>query len=142
VTDETNNQDKTSGEDGPALRVRTFLKGVLYYDNRSVSIDCTIRDLSDTGARIAFATLVTVPDNCELYIPQKQRTLLVRVQRREQYEIGVSFQDQRSDEPRRSIDGNLAERVSKIEGDLVAMKRLLKQLKAEVLPNGSDIMGP
>ena len=66
----------------------------------------------------------------------------MRVQRREQYEIGVSFQDQRSDEPRRSIDGNLAERVSKIEGDLVAMKRLLKQLKAEVLPNGSDIMGP
>ena len=66
----------------------------------------------------------------------------MRVQRREQYEIGVSFQDQRSDEPLRSIDGNLAERVSKIEGDLVAMKRLLKQLKAEVLPNGSDIMGP
>ena len=66
----------------------------------------------------------------------------MRVQRREQYEIGVSFQDQRSDEPRRSIDENLAERVSKIEGDLVAMKRLLKQLKAEVLPNGSDIMGP
>ena len=124
------------------LRARTFLKGVLYYDNRSVSIDCTIRDLSDTGARIAFSTLVTVPDNCELYIPQKQRTLLVRVQRREQYEIDVSSQDQRSDEPRRSIDGNLAERVTKIEGDLVAMKRLLKQLKAEVLPNGSDIMGP
>ena len=61
MTDETNNQDKTSGEDGPALRVRTFLKGVLYYDNRSVSIDCTIRDLSDTGARIAFSTLVSRP---------------------------------------------------------------------------------
>jgi hypothetical protein len=125
-------------EPHPALRVRTFLKGIIYYDNRRASIDCTIRDLSDTGARIIFSTSVTVPDNIELHIPQKQRTLPARVRRRDQYEIGVSFEDQRSDEPRRAIDGDMAERVTKIEHELVAMKRLLKKLEAKVLPNDNE----
>ncbi len=112
---------------------------MIYYDNRRVSIDCTIRDLSDAGARIALQTLVTVPDNIELFIPQKQRTLPARVQRREPYEIGVSFDDQRAGEPRRSVDAELTERVTKIEAELTAMRRLLKQLKAEVLPNDTDM---
>src|SRR5882757_5751196 len=120
--------------EGPevALRARTFLKGVVYYDNRRVSIECTVRDLSDTGARIAFSTLVAVPDDIELDIPQKQTTLLARVRRRNQNEIGVSFEDRRAEEPRRAIDGETAERVAKIENELVAMRRLLKKLEAKV----------
>jgi len=120
------------------LRTRTFLKGIVYYDNRRASIECTVRDLSDTGALIAFTTMVTLPDNIELHIPQRQMTLPVRVQRRDGYEIGVSFQNQRSDEPRRAIDGDLAERVTKIENELVAMKRLLKKIEAKALPNDSE----
>ena len=120
------------------MRARTFLKGVVYYDNRRVSIECTIRDLSDTGARIAFPALVAVPDDIELDIPQKQTTLLARVRRRNQNEIGVSFEDRRAEEPRRAIDGEMAERVAKIENELVAMKRLLKKLEAKVLPNDNE----
>jgi len=135
-------QQQDRRPEGPqaALRTRTFLKGILYYDNRRASIDCTVRDLSDTGARIAFTTLVTVPDNVELHIPQKQMTLPARVRRRDEYEIGVSFDDQRSDEPRRAIDGDMAERVTKIENELVAMKRLLKKLETKVLPNDNEII--
>ena len=138
MTDEPKNHDMRPEAPQAALRSRTFLKGVVYYDNHRASIECTIRDLSDTGARIVFSTLVTVPDNIELHIPQKQMTLATRVRRRDQYEIGVSFEDQRSDEPRRAIDGEMAERVTKIENELVAMKRLLKKLEAKVLPNDSE----
>jgi hypothetical protein len=119
----------------PAARARTFLKGVVYFNNRGTSIDCTIRDLSDTGAKIEFSSLVTVPDLIELHIPQKQRTYAARVMRREVYEIGVSFEDQRSGESRRGTDNELAERVSKLEIELVSVNRLLKQLKAKVFPN-------
>jgi hypothetical protein len=120
-------------ESQPPLRIRTFLKGIVYYDNRRASIECTIRDLSDTGARVAFTTLVSLPDNIELYIPQKQMTLPAQVRRREGNEIGVSFQNPRSDEPHRAIDGDLAERVTKMENEVAAMKRLLKKLPAKVL---------
>ena len=119
----------------PAVRTRTFLKGVVYYNNRGIWIDCTIRDLSDSGAKIEFASLVTVPDLIELHIPQKQRTYRARVMRRESYEIGVSFEDQRSGEPRRGTDNELIERVSKLEIELVTVNRFLKRLKAKVFPN-------
>jgi hypothetical protein len=126
-------------ESQAALRTRTFLKGIVYYDNRRASIACTIRDLSDTGARVAFTTLVSLPDNVELHIPQKQITLAAQVRRREGNEIGVSFQNQRSDEPRRATDGDMAERVTKLENEVAAMKRLLKKLAAKVLPNDSEL---
>lgn len=138
VTEKPVNQDMPPEAPQPALRTRTFLKGIVYYDNRRVTIDCTVRDLSDTGARIVFPALVTVPDNIELYIPQKETILPARVRRRNECEIGVSFQDQRSGEPRRAIDGNIAERVTKIESELIAMKRLLKKLQAEILPNDNE----
>jgi hypothetical protein len=138
MTDKALSQDMPE-ESQPPLRTRTFLKGIVYYDNRRASIECTIRDLSDTGARIAFTTLVTVPDNVELHIPQKQLTLPAQVRRRDGYEIGVSFQNQRSDEPRRAIDGDMAERVTKLENELAAMKRLLKKLQTDVLPSDSEL---
>ena len=60
---------------GDAVRTRTFLKGVLYYDRRSVAIDYIVRDLSDIETRITFPTQVTIPDNVEVDISQKQKTL-------------------------------------------------------------------
>ena len=138
MTDRPSDPDKAPGGDPPAPRARTFLKGIVYYDNRHASIECTVRDLSDTGARIVFATLVTVPDVLELHIPQKQITLPAHVRRRELYEIGVSFDEQRSNEPRRATDSDLAERVSKIESEIASMNRLLKQIKSKVLPNDGD----
>ena len=139
MTDKLKGQKTGLESPQAALRSRTFLKGIVYYDNRRASIDCTIRDLSDTGARILFSTLVTVPDNIELHIPQKQITLAARTRRREQFEIGVSFEDRYSDEPPRAIDGQMAERVTKIENELVVMKRLLKKLEAKIFPNDNKI---
>jgi hypothetical protein len=139
VTDKALSQDVRPEESQPPLRIRTFLKGIVYYDNRRASIECTIRDLSDTGARVAFTTLVSLPDNVELHIPQKQLTLPAQVRRRDGNEIGVSFQNQRSDEPRRAVDGDMAERVTKLENEVAAMKRLLKKLPAKALANESEL---
>ena len=121
------------------LRARTFLKCIVYYDNRRASIEGIVRDLSDTGARIVFTTLVTMPDNVEVYIPQKQVTWPAQVRRRDGHEIGVSFQDQYSDEPCRAVEAEWAERVVKIENELVAMKRLLKKIEAKILPNDGEL---
>jgi hypothetical protein len=118
----------------PAQRIRTFLKGVVYYDNRRVSIECTIRDISDTGARVVFASPVTVPDHIELFIPQKQRIVAAQVQRREPAEIGVSFRDQRSGVSRRDSDAEIAERVAALEHEVAALRRIVRKLRDKVLP--------
>ena len=121
-----------------ATRHRTFLKGTLYYDNRRASIDCVIRDMSDSGARLTFDHPATVPDNVELFIPHKQQTLRARVQRRGPNEIGIAFEIDRSLEPRRVSDAELQQRVETLEAEITALKRLVAKLKAKLLPHDLD----
>jgi len=126
-------------EPNAAIRQRTFLKGTLYYDSRRASIECVVRDMSDSGARLTFEHPVTVPDNVELFIPQKQQTLRARVQRRGANEIGIAFEINRSDEPRRAADAELQQRVETLETEIAALKRLVAKLKAKVLPVDLDV---
>jgi hypothetical protein len=122
-----------------AIRQKTFLKGTLYYDNRRASIECVVRDISDSGARLTFDHSATVPDNVELYIPNKQQTLRARVQRRGPNEVGIAFEIERSLEPRRATDVELQQRVEALEAEIVALKRLVAKLKAKVLPLDLDV---
>ena len=122
-----------------AIRQRTFLKGILYYDNRRASIDCVIRDISDSGARLTFEHPVIVPDHVELFIPQKQQTLRASVQRRGLNEIGIAFEDERLAEPRRTSDVEMQKRVETLEAEIAALKRLVTKLKAKVLPQDLDV---
>src|SRR5665647_2542476 len=121
-----------------AIRQRTFLKGTLYYDKRRTSIECVVRDLSDSGARLTFDHPANVPDNVELHIPNKQQTLRARVQRREPNEIGIAFEIERSLEPRRASDAGLQQRIETLEAEIKALKRLVAKLTAKVLPHDLD----
>ena len=111
---------------------------MLYYDNRRASIECVVRDMSDTGARLTFDHPATVPDNVELFIPNKQQTLRARVRRRAPNEIGIEFEVTRALEPRRASDAELLERVEALEAELIALKRVVAKLRAKVLPHDVD----
>ena len=122
-----------------ASRQRTFLRGMLYYDNRRASIECVVRDMSDSGARLTFDHPATVPDSVELFIPNKQQTLRARVRRRAPNEIGIEFEVTRSLEPQRTSDAELLDRVETLEAELTALKRLVAKLKAKALPLDVDV---
>ena len=119
-----------------AARNRSFLRGCLYFNKRRSAVDCLIRDISDVGARVVFSDTVAVPDAVELYIPQKEQTLRAHVQWRHGEELGLAFIDAGA-QPNRSADGELVERVSKLEAEVAALRRILKQLKSE-LPGGGE----
>jgi hypothetical protein len=121
-----------------AIRQRTFLKGTVYYDNRRASVECTIRDISESGARVTFEHPAVVPDNVELYIPHKQQTLRGRVERRAPNEIGIAFEVERSAEPRRNSDAELQQRVEQMEMEIAMLKRLVAKIKAKVMPQDMD----
>ena len=112
---------------------------MLYYDNRRASLECVIRDISDSGARLTFDHPTTVTDNVELFIPHKQQTLRARVQRRGPNEIGIAFEIDRSLEPRRAADAELQQRVETLETEIAALKRLVARLKAKVFPHDLDV---
>jgi hypothetical protein len=80
-----------------------------------------------------------VPDNIELHISQKQITLAAQVRQRNAHQMSILFQNTRSDEPRRLVDGDMAARIMEIKNELAAMKRLLKRLQAKVFPADSEL---
>jgi len=67
-------------------RWRTVLAGRISFNNRSSVLDCTVRDLSETGARIYFADASELPASFELEIPNKG----VRVQGRVVWSRGAN----------------------------------------------------
>lgn len=111
-------------------RQRSLLRGKLFFNNRLNVADCTIRDISDHGARLVYSEAVTTPDELELYIPQKEQTFNVRIAWRRGQEVGVFFQTPVIDRP---MGGNeMAERLTRLEAEVAALKRTIKKLKTDL----------
>jgi hypothetical protein len=72
-------------------RQKSFLRGMVYFNNRRSVADCLIRDISPFGARLMFADTVTTPDLLDLYIPQREQTLRAQVIWRIGRDVGVAF---------------------------------------------------
>jgi uncharacterized protein YceH (UPF0502 family) len=62
--------------------------------------------------------------------------LRAHVQWRHGEELGLAFPDAGS-QPNRSADAELVERVTKLEAEVAAMRRVLKQIKSG-LPGGGE----
>ncbi len=108
-------------------RQKSFLRGMVYFNNRRSVADCLIRDISPYGARLIFSDTVTTPDIIDLYIPQKEQTLRSHVIWRIGHDIGVAFPQAMQAEPPANSD-DLTERVVKLEAEIAAIKRMLKKL--------------
>ncbi len=76
-----------------APRLRTVLTGTVVFDDRKIAVSCNIRDISDTGARIAFGALVSIPDEFTLEIPSKRRRYNAQAMWRRGLEMGIVFRD-------------------------------------------------
>lgn len=114
-------------------RKRSFLKGTVYFNNRLASIDCVVRDFSDSGARLEFASVVTLPDSFELYIPTRDQTLNVHVRWRNDTEIGITFGAAPAHAGRASgAAGDLEQRVKTLEHDLAKLQRLVADLRNDL----------
>ena len=62
-----------------STRRRTFLGGVIAFQGRYATLDCTIRNLSEAGARIAIDGSALLPDEFDFTITRNDRTVRARV---------------------------------------------------------------
>ena len=116
-----------------SARQKSFLRGMIYFNNRRNAVDCLVRDISPYGARLIFSDAVTTPDVLDLYIPQKEQTIRVNVVWRHGQEVGVAFAQAAQMEPA-AEPGDLAERVARLEMEIVGLKRILKKMKTDAGP--------
>jgi hypothetical protein len=76
-------------------RMRTLKGAKIVFNGGFSSYECTIKNLSESGALLKFGAIVGVPNHFDLEIEHAQPRIKCTVQWREGNFIGVSF-----DEPR------------------------------------------
>lgn len=119
-------------------RVKSFLRGEIVYANGASRTECTIRDISEVGARIQIPDSVTVPETFELVIPQKGQHERSRIVWRRGSEIGVNFEWASRKvhmlEPRADVDARLKEleaETQKLRQQLATMRAMVEQVFKE-----------
>jgi PilZ domain-containing protein len=118
-------------------RQKSFLQGRIYYNKRRSSVDCLVRDVSDTGAKLVFGGTVTIPDVVELYLSNKDEVRRAKVQWRKGHEMGVDFADDPADSSA-AATGDLIGRVLKLERECAALKRLVNEMRADMRRMSSE----
>lgn len=111
-----------------ATRQKSFLQGRIYFNNRRASIDCIIRDISATGAKLTFSSAVETPATVELYIPNRDETRPARVAWRRGDEAGLEFVSPSVPVP----DSELSTRIQKLEEEISEVRSALAELRAEL----------
>lgn len=117
-----------------ATRQRSFLQGRIFFNKGRSSIDCLIRDISETGAKLVFSDSVVIPDVVDLYIPNKDETHRVRIQRRVGDEVGVAFDDGSEAAPSPPLvpemtNADLPGRLQKLESEFAKLQRKVNELQ-------------
>ncbi|GJE55283.1 MULTISPECIES: PilZ domain-containing protein [Methylobacterium] len=73
------------------VRMRTFLKGKIVFNNGRSTMDCLVRDMSGTGARLELSETTTLPEAFDLYIQNKDQTYRSTLRWRRANGVGVTF---------------------------------------------------
>ncbi len=132
--------ERSSVERRKVARQKSFLRGMVHFNNRRNVVDCLIRDISPYGARLIFSDAVTTPDVLDLYIPQKEQTLRIHVIWRHGQEVGVAFPQAAQVDPaaeagETASSAGLAERVARLELEIAGLRRILKKMKTDAGPD-------
>ncbi|QCI63251.1 PilZ domain-containing protein [Phreatobacter stygius] len=104
-----------------APRSRTFWKGTIVFPGGLRSVECTVRNFSETGARLDCGSTIDIPDHFELKIPQRGAVFNCQVAWRRGQEIGAHFvKDQ--------VDGVVTVINEKLKALAAQNKKLLRQM--------------
>ena len=110
-------------------RLKSFLRGVVYFDKRRSETACLVRDLSEDGARIVLSQTITIPDIIELQIPQREQVVAARVEWRRADEAGLSFcKAEMATTPR---EDQFLKRIAELEREIAALQRTIRRLKRD-----------
>jgi hypothetical protein len=105
-------------------RRRSFLRAKVLFPNKAATMDCLVRDISETGARLDIGSQAVIPERFDLHIPQKGVTHQAIIRWRALEEMGVSFESAGAAEPLAVRD--LAARVLQLESEIAHLRRMIE----------------
>jgi hypothetical protein len=126
-------------------RLKSFLRGFVYFDKRRGALSCLVRDFTAEGARIIFSQNVTIPDVVDLHIPQKDQTLRAKVTWRRGDEIGLGFTAPAAGNGGAAATpdplpdaAELVQRIAQLESEIAKLRKMLRRMKAGLPPSNED----
>jgi hypothetical protein len=119
-------------ENRKSERHSQFLRGFIRLPSNG-TIDCIVRDISETGAKLRFKSAPPMMDSLELHIPSKEQIARAKLIWSSGCEVGISlvspgalgYSSFALDE------GELPVRVGRLEDEIAALKQMLARLKKE-----------
>lgn len=107
-------------------RQRTFIAARLLIGIGGMSTPCSLRDISEEGARVKIDPRVAIPDQFVIEAPARNFSRRCVIRWRKGEEIGVAFIDDEVT-PKSS-----EERIAELEAENAQLRRQLKVLRTEI----------
>jgi PilZ domain len=89
--DKSTHQPRPKSELRHVNRIRSILAARIVFNRRCSTIECAVRDISATGARLLVSPHVAIPDEFHVEVPKKARTFRARLIWRRGEACGVRF---------------------------------------------------
>jgi hypothetical protein len=113
-----------------SIRQKSLLRGLVYLDNSPCAVECSIRDISETGARLKFVVPpLGAVESLELQIPLKAQRHRCTVAWQRGDELGVAFAFENGAP---SVSGDENARIARLEVELAALKQVVRRLQREM----------
>ena len=93
-------------------RQRCFRGAKIIFNASSSLISCTVKDMTDSGARLHLSTTADIPGEFELHVSQMHLTARARLAWRRGRDCGVALARPPHPAPRRRFTGQALGRVS------------------------------
>jgi hypothetical protein len=120
-------------------RQKSLFRGVVSFADGNCTVECIVRDISETGARLKFNSAPPIiSEYLDLNIPIKARTYRGKVVWATGAEIGVAFEtnvgisapySSDTEEASHSSGDELTDRVARLEAEIIGLKQMIKRLQ-------------
>lgn len=117
-------------------RVRALLGAKIIFNNRMSVIDCVVRNISSSGARLELDDSLAIPGEFELHIPQKGCSYSARAVWRNSEAMGVKF-----GEPAES-QSSPKSRLHRLEAENARLREQIRILSKRLAELGYDPGSP
>ncbi|HYW61757.1 MAG TPA: PilZ domain-containing protein [Bradyrhizobium sp.] len=109
-------------------RARVIYGGVIAYNQRCSTMNCVVRNFSETGVKVEFDHTALLPDEVDLLIARKSRAFDARVVWRSEKQAGLAFGSATENRP---IPLDWARRLRAADAERRRLQKRVDQLLSE-----------
>ena len=110
-------------------RLKSLIAATIVYNNGQCTLDCVIRNISETGAKLSVPASVALPDRFDLTVPQRSATYRAHIAWQRRGEIGVLFDGVSAvSDAGRQTEAATKQRIRELEAEVTRLKSRIAQL--------------